>query len=468
MLNIGLTSETLCEKLVGINTDGAAVNLGKKGGAVKLLIDQINQHSEEDLSKYMAVVHCVAHKLELAVCDAKKDISYLKDFERVLKGIFQLYYYSPKRRRELHDIAVALDQELKHYGGVQQVRWIASQNRALKALLDNYAITMIHLQDIATGKDDSASKARGYLNEMKTERFITLLHFLIDWTNLLTELSVLFQQKKCTVSEISRRVSELKDKFTAMKTRRGKVLRKFLKESADGQFGEINMTHRHNVTQPQIFNMLDELLSASEIFLEERFVKHLREEPLSLFIVFDFHQWPNKEENPDDFNNFGNEEIDKLVELYGPVLTDEERQSAADEWLDLKNYILRNPNPKRSLVTAYESILVDKDAEHLAHILPLVTIMLTISPTTAECERGFSQLNQVKTQLRTSLNQETLSALLRIRIDGPDVSDFNPTSSIIKWMETGSGSRHLQGHKCTGPRKKKEQVVTIDSSSDTE
>ena len=184
--SLGITGQALAEKLVAVNTDGASVNLGKKGGAVKLLLDDINELLDDNktCNGYVTVVHCIAHKLELAVCDAKKGCDYLTEFEKTLKGIFALYYYSPKKRRELYEIAVSLDQELKHYGGVQQIRWVASQNRALKALLD-YDITIAHLEEVASGRDDNAPKAKAYLKDMRSERFITFLHFMIDWTNLI-------------------------------------------------------------------------------------------------------------------------------------------------------------------------------------------------------------------------------------------------------------------------------------------
>ena len=84
----------------------------------------------------------------------------------------------------------------------------------------------------------------------------------------------------------------------------------------------------------------------------------------------------------------------------------------------------------RPVVDTYESIMGNQDIDHMRHILTLVSITLTISPTTAECERGFSQMNQVKTQLRTSLNQETISSLLRIKIDGPTLANYNPTNPL--------------------------------------
>ena len=42
MESVGITPKLLSEKLVGINTDGAVVNLGTKGRAVKLLFNSVN------------------------------------------------------------------------------------------------------------------------------------------------------------------------------------------------------------------------------------------------------------------------------------------------------------------------------------------------------------------------------------------------------------------------------------------
>ena len=139
---------------------------------MKLIKDEINgQLQDHTCDNYMTVVHCIAHNLELAVCDSKKGCGYLDKFEDILKGIFMFYYYSPKKRK-LFDIAVSLDKELKHYGGIKQVRWVASQERALKSLLDNYAVTCLHLEDIASRKGEDGARAKGYLKEMKSERYI--------------------------------------------------------------------------------------------------------------------------------------------------------------------------------------------------------------------------------------------------------------------------------------------------------
>ena len=57
-------------KLRGIGTDGAAVMIGAKNGAVKRIIDEQLQSQDGD-HKYQAIgQHCSAHQLNLAVSQA--------------------------------------------------------------------------------------------------------------------------------------------------------------------------------------------------------------------------------------------------------------------------------------------------------------------------------------------------------------------------------------------------------------
>ena len=76
-------------------------NKGKKAGAIKLIKYRVNQELDQSCEQYMAVVHCITHNLELAVCDWKKGFPYLDTFEETLKGLFRFYNYSPKKRRAI-------------------------------------------------------------------------------------------------------------------------------------------------------------------------------------------------------------------------------------------------------------------------------------------------------------------------------------------------------------------------------
>lgn len=70
------------DALHGIETDGAPVMTGKNGGAVKLLIEK-QQALTASQSIQAVGIHCAAHRLNLAACQAAKEVHTwvnLKDY----------------------------------------------------------------------------------------------------------------------------------------------------------------------------------------------------------------------------------------------------------------------------------------------------------------------------------------------------------------------------------------------------
>ncbi|CAL4179724.1 unnamed protein product, partial [Meganyctiphanes norvegica] len=109
-------------------------------------------------------------------------------------GVFSFYHYSPKQGRELSKIATELDQQLAHFGDIQHIQWVASQSRALKALINNYATTCTHFEYIAANFTQKASKVRGLLTRLKSPKFLTYLLFMMDFTTVIGRLSEFFQK----------------------------------------------------------------------------------------------------------------------------------------------------------------------------------------------------------------------------------------------------------------------------------
>ena len=53
---------------------------------------------------WLVGIHCVAHKLELAILDGIKDVQYFDDLTEVLKGLYKHYHYSVKALGELDEL----------------------------------------------------------------------------------------------------------------------------------------------------------------------------------------------------------------------------------------------------------------------------------------------------------------------------------------------------------------------------
>ena len=62
-------------------------------------------------------------------------------------------------------------------------------------------------------------------------------------------------------------------------------------------------------------------------------------------------------------------------------------------------------------------------------------LILSIPVGSSECERGFSKMKALKTSYRNNLKSSTMTLLLTIQLHSPDISDFDPTTSIHQWNQ---------------------------------
>ena len=70
-------------------------------------------------------------------------------------------------------------------------------------------------------------------------------------------------------------------------------------------------------------------------------------------------------------------------------------------------------------------------------ILSVIDLLLTLPASSAEVERGFSQLKLLKTDMRSKLKESHLNDLMSIKLLSAPVSEFNPTEAIQLWNKSG-------------------------------
>ena len=143
--------------------------------------------------------------------------------------------------------------------------------------------------------------------------------------------------------------------------------------------------------------------------------------------------WPERKK----LSDFGDAELEQLVQHFKEPLSNMEVPTASfakemliDEWFRLK--LLGNdqsfpclckqamPRPERFLV--------------LSKLMPIV---LFLSSSLASCERGFSRMNCIKTNLRLRLMTGNLESLMLIGLSGVSVENFDPNESIRLWHLSG-------------------------------
>ena len=334
----------------------------------------------------------------------------------------------------MEKVAADLEDDLAHFGGIQQIRWVASQQRALNALKKNYEATCLHLQNIASLENTDAAKARGLLLRLKSPKFLRFLMFMIDFTEAIGFVSLSFQADDLLVIDVLPLLEIAVTGLVEMKTTPGKCVSSLTKGH---KYGNITLSGE---VKPELDDLHKNMLDSAIQHIDQRF-SGLQKPPLSDFRVLNYTLWPYDVE---DLTAFGKENVLRLVKQFAPLLSDEEIEAIPREWQNFKLHVrnLRTSQPK----VVYRDLLIGQP-KNMIHFLPLVEIMLTISMSTAIVERGFSHMNNIKDSTRTVLGNDTLNNLLEIKINGPSVADFSPEESILHWYDSTTGTRHVNGHR---------------------
>jgi hypothetical protein len=71
----------------------------------------------------------------------------------------------------------------------------------------------------------------------------------------------------------------------------------------------------------------------------------------------------------------------------------------------------------------------------LSNVRLFYEFIMVIPLSTVECERNFSKMNLIKTEVRNQLDAETLGALMNISINGPDASEFSFHQAFKIWQQ---------------------------------
>lgn len=136
---LGISTEDVSRKMVGVGSDGASVMLGKNNGVATKL---------RAINPELQAVHCTAHRLELAYKDAMKKATICSNVNTLLVNLYLYYKHSSKNRSALKQAAAAVEARVAIPTRVGGTRWLPHIERALKNLLTGYRALVAHLHQV--------------------------------------------------------------------------------------------------------------------------------------------------------------------------------------------------------------------------------------------------------------------------------------------------------------------------------
>lgn len=214
----------LKRNLKGFASDGAAVMLGRENGLNKLL--------EDWTGNKLYAIHCMAHRLHLAIRRAIVSIPIFSAFKITINNVHNFYnHHGHKRKQHLRSLAEASNVRMYEISYIFEARWISSEFKAIKNINETWELLITDIESISvdtTFSSTSKSQAKGLSQQLKEKIFVIVLQFMCDVLEHLAHWSKRLQQRNGLLvrSEIYR--AEMLSTFEGLKTKVGSFLTYFL------------------------------------------------------------------------------------------------------------------------------------------------------------------------------------------------------------------------------------------------
>ncbi|XP_038026320.2 sperm flagellar protein 2 isoform X2 [Anas platyrhynchos] len=420
-LKLNLGNQDWSRKLVGFGSDGTDVMTGENNGVAELL---------REIQPCVQSVHCFAHRLKLAYKGALKNIQLYNILTNGLRNMYYFYHNSPLNKNNLKATYEAIKIRPAIPSRIGGSQWLPRLQTALQILLKGYPAIVLHLSKIE--KDSRASnrqKVKGLLHFLLKMEIVKFSHFLLDVINVLNILSRVTLDHNSSIADIFATVQSTVETLHMYQTRAGPKER--LMET-------IQHFHGHQLVG-------NGNISAVRTKVLSNLVKRLRncfcdasQDVLRATTIGSFKLWPDKMRE-----EFGEKEVSVLTKHYEVVLeaASVKINEVETEWSMLK---LELYNRFQNIQTLTWDLVNSDYSKKYPNILTLVDLILTLPASSAETERGFSQMKFIMMHLHSKLVSESVTDLMTIQMNSPDIKKFDPKKAIHLWNSSWQRNRRLQ------------------------
>jgi len=399
LIGHGFTEDILADRFLGLATDGASVMLGKHAGVYAQLKAQFPN---------LIGWHCLNHRLELSVHDAIEACTEVNHFKIFIQKLYTLYSASPKNRRALETSASELGVQLLKIGKFLDVRWVASSFRTVKAVWQNYSALHAHfLSASSDNKLNSKERAqyKGMADKLSSTAFLLNLALMFDALEELSELSESLQADSLTLPKATRFIARQIEVFSARKQEGGEKYKLAVAAVNTGNFAGVCLMQASAKTAKEINKQ--QFYQALVDFISVRLMPDSDSVLVQCVQTLLPNTWPSAV-----CVEYDETQLKEACHLFLVPHTSQLK----NEYRDFKDSRGEEIGP--SLRRLLSSV----------HSLPI---------STAECERGFSQMNLICTPLRSALTIRHMSSLLFVSIVGPPLMQWNPTTYVNSWLASG-------------------------------
>ena len=347
-------------KLVSATADGANVNMGIYNGALTLMANE---------RPWLVIIHCVNHRLELAIKDAVKAIPQFQDCDRFYNNIFYLFKNSGKLKTESKEACHVLNITYYPLPKIHGTRFVNRRRKGFTKLLHNWpALITTFTNALARRRGchlEKLAKIAGIVKKLKSFRFLCQTAAYLDILESIGPLSLIFEKKLLMAYDVKPAVEQALSCIEELQNEDideaySSFLRKFTIKDEDelvavtSRYPKLGHERRQLRNREYIEIELDDMTSVNRQSLEQAI--ELRAEGVDIIVplikdrfssftddegVFTLMTWFDPQFWQDDRVKNGRDEIKKLIEIFKTPLEAAgfDKSKVFTEWKSLQSTV---------------------------------------------------------------------------------------------------------------------------------
>ena len=401
------------EKLVGFTSDGAAVMLGRNQRGEGNVAAKLKQEYGE-----LFVQHCMTHRQALMSRDAEKEIP---DFvEDTIKATLS-HFNGPARKKEFSQICAFNEEEYSHLVTYKKIRWL-SLAACVARFVELRASLVQYFDQTAHSSEGSVRYREGCANladMLQNPKFLLYLLFLNWILPQLAHMNEALQKENTSLytayNDVQKYMRVIQRPFKQNRENNDLFVEPgelIIPSSSLNEFiAECKNQHHLSDSEMMKFNTtLINYAKRLQIAFQTRFPER------ELVRQMSFIDPLNPRPAETDMRNIA-QRFSRHTSV--PALLSQYQIYCEDDGIKT---LLLSDRCKSDVVKFWCHLFENSD--EYSELSKLAILLLTLSPDTCSCERGFSHMNGIKTQTRNRLGECRVDACLRIATSKYTVANF--------------------------------------------
>ncbi|XP_047505901.1 uncharacterized protein LOC125050238 [Pieris napi] len=429
--------------MIGFGSDGCNTMMGCRNSVSSRF---------RQLCPGIIVLKCLCHSLHLCASDACKELPH--DAEKLTRLIYNYFKNSNKRQAELKEFQVFTDTNIHKILRPAQTRWL-SLSSVVNRIMEQWDALRLYYDDKWLEEQD-CQDIHNLLNDPIIKAYFYFLCWMLP---KFTRVNVFFQSEDPVIIEAHNKMTELYRELLSLF-----ITPNYIKNTPLDAIDPTNSQHYIHLKDIYLGLGVANQVAVLELHAHTEEVTVMKQKCLNFIVkacvgirkrysLNDPVLSSIAKLNPDSCLSDNREQ--SLSSLY-PVLprlkppTLNDQQTLDDEWRNLifiANDIHWNTSQPADLFWHQLSQMKDSNGDIKFHLLPRFMLqVLSLPHSNAECERKFSEINNIKTKQRNCLITNTIKgnmlAQQAIRRNSENCVKFNPSNEMILKMNAKIYQNH--------------------------